>query len=57
MDLIGVHEVIYKSESAILRAARLVPGLKAEIVPDANHSAQVTAPDLVNARILEFLSS
>jgi len=53
--LIGDHEVIYKPEKAIRRATRLVPGLKAEIVPNANHNAQVTAPELVNQAILEFL--
>jgi pimeloyl-ACP methyl ester carboxylesterase len=54
--LIGDHEVIYKPEKAIRRATRLVAGLKAEIIPNANHSAQYTAPDLINARILEFLA-
>jgi pimeloyl-ACP methyl ester carboxylesterase len=54
--LIGDHEVIYKPARAIRRATRLVSGLKAEIVPDANHSAQYAAPDFVNARILEFLA-
>jgi pimeloyl-ACP methyl ester carboxylesterase len=54
--LIGDHEVIYKPEKAIRRATRLVAGLKAEIIPNANHSAQYTASDLVNARIREFLA-
>jgi pimeloyl-ACP methyl ester carboxylesterase len=54
--LIGDREVIYKSEKAIQRATRLVSSLKAEIVPGANHSAQYTASDFVNARILEFLA-
>jgi pimeloyl-ACP methyl ester carboxylesterase len=54
--LIGDHEVIYEPEKAIRRATRLVSGLRAEIVPSANHSAQYTAPDFVNARILEFLA-
>jgi len=54
--LIGEHEVIYKPEDAVRRATRLVPNLKAEILPNANHSAQVTAPELVNVRILDFLA-
>jgi pimeloyl-ACP methyl ester carboxylesterase len=54
--LIGDHEVIYKPEDAIRRATRLVPGLKAEIVPNANHVAEYTAPDFVNNAILTFLS-
>jgi pimeloyl-ACP methyl ester carboxylesterase len=53
--LIGDHEVIYKPASAIRRATRLVLGLKAEMIPNANHSAQYTAPDFVNTKILEFL--
>jgi pimeloyl-ACP methyl ester carboxylesterase len=52
--LIGDHEVIYKSGRVIRRATRLVPNLKAEIVPNANHIAEYTAADFVNAKILEF---
>jgi pimeloyl-ACP methyl ester carboxylesterase len=55
--LIGDHDVIYKPEAAIQQATRLVPGLKAEIVPQANHIAQYTAPDFVNSAILEFLAA
>jgi pimeloyl-ACP methyl ester carboxylesterase len=55
--LIGDHEVIYKPEVAIRRATRLVPSLKAEIVPNANHIAEYTAPDFVNTKILEFLGN
>lgn len=55
--LIGDHEVIYKPEDAIRRATRLVPNLKAEIIPNANHNAQVTASEYVNTRILDFLAS
>lgn len=53
--LIGDHEVIYNPRRVIRRATRLVPGLKAGIIPNANHNAQVTAPDLVNRKILDFL--
>jgi pimeloyl-ACP methyl ester carboxylesterase len=55
--LIGDHEVIYKPQVAVRRAARLIPNLKAVIVPNANHSAQYTASEFVNARMLEFLSA
>jgi pimeloyl-ACP methyl ester carboxylesterase len=55
--LIGDHEVIYKPEEVIHRATRLVANLKAEMVPNANHSAQYTAPDFVNAKMLEFLKA
>jgi pimeloyl-ACP methyl ester carboxylesterase len=53
--LIGDHEVIYKPDQVIRRATRLIPSLKAEIVPNANHVAQYTAPEFVNHEILEFL--
>lgn len=54
--LIGDHEVIYSPERVIQRATHLVAGLKAEIIPNANHNAQVTAPDIVNRKIMEFLA-
>jgi pimeloyl-ACP methyl ester carboxylesterase len=54
--LIGDHEVIYKPERAIKRATRLVFGLKAEIVPNANHIAEYTAADFVNKQILDFFA-
>lgn len=54
--LIGDHEVIYKPERAIKRAIRLIYGLKAEIIPNANHIAEYTAADLVNEKILNFLA-
>ncbi len=55
--LIGDHEVIYNPQRAIRRATSRVAGLKAEIVPNANHNAQVTAPDVVNKKILDFLAN
>jgi pimeloyl-ACP methyl ester carboxylesterase len=53
--LIGDHEVIYNADRVIQRATRQVPNLIAEIVPNANHCAQYTAPEFVNRKILEFL--
>jgi len=55
--LIGDHEVIYKPEKATRRAVNLVPKLRAEIIPNANHCAQYTAPEVVNKKILEFLNN
>jgi pimeloyl-ACP methyl ester carboxylesterase len=52
--LIGDHEVIYKPKKVIERATRLIADLKAEIVPNANHNAQLTAADAVNKKILDF---
>jgi pimeloyl-ACP methyl ester carboxylesterase len=54
--LIGDHEVVYEPEDVIPRATRLVPGLKAEVVPNANHNAEYTAAEVVNQKILDFLA-
>jgi pimeloyl-ACP methyl ester carboxylesterase len=55
--LIGDHEVIYSPERVIRRATRLVDGLKAEIVPNANHCPHYTASPWINQKVLEFLSN
>ena len=55
--LIGDHEVVYDPDQVIRRATRLVPNLRAEIVPNANHNAEYTAPDFVNEKILDFLTN
>jgi pimeloyl-ACP methyl ester carboxylesterase len=55
--LIGDHEVIYSSTRVIERARRLVRNLSAEIVPNANHNAEYTAAEDVNAKVASFLSS
>jgi pimeloyl-ACP methyl ester carboxylesterase len=53
--MIGDHEVIYKPAQVIQRATHLIQNLKAEIVPNANHCAQYTAPEFVNQEIMAFL--
>jgi pimeloyl-ACP methyl ester carboxylesterase len=55
--LIGDHEVIYKPEDAIRRATSLVPNIKAEVIPNANHIAEYTNAALVNEMMLEFFNS
>jgi pimeloyl-ACP methyl ester carboxylesterase len=52
--LIGDHEVIYDPKKVIRRATRLMADVKAEIVPNANHNAQITAADTINKEILDF---
>jgi pimeloyl-ACP methyl ester carboxylesterase len=52
--LIGDHEVIYKPQTPIQRALRLVPGLQAEIVPSAHHIAAMANPIWVNPRLVRF---
>jgi pimeloyl-ACP methyl ester carboxylesterase len=53
--LIGDHEVIYEPEWVIQKASRTVEGLKARVVPDANHNAEYTAAKAVNTEIESFL--
>jgi pimeloyl-ACP methyl ester carboxylesterase len=55
--LIGDREVIYKPEQAIQRATRLVSGLKAEIVPNANHIAEYTAAEAVSQKVMGFFAN
>jgi len=54
--LIGSEEKIYNPQKAINRARRWMPDLSAEIVPDAGHLLIMDRPDIINARILKFLS-
>ena len=49
--LVGDHEVIYNSRKVIEKASSTVPGLRAEIVPNANHNAEYTAAEAVNEKI------
>jgi pimeloyl-ACP methyl ester carboxylesterase len=53
--LIGDREVIYPAAVVMRRARQLMPGLEAEIVPNANHNAEYTSPEWVNKRVLDFL--
>jgi pimeloyl-ACP methyl ester carboxylesterase len=55
--LIGAGEKIYNSNKAIERAQRLMPNLKSEIIPNVGHTLNMEQPEIINARILEFLSS
>jgi pimeloyl-ACP methyl ester carboxylesterase len=54
--LIGDKEVIYNPTKVIEIAVRKVQGLRAEIIPNANHNAEYTAPETINAKIIEFLT-
>ena len=50
----GDHDVIRPAHTKAL--AHAIPGAQLWIVPNASHSAMQEKPDLVNARVLEFLS-
>jgi pimeloyl-ACP methyl ester carboxylesterase len=55
--LIGAGEKIYNPKKAIERAERLIPNLTAEIIPSVGHTLNMEQPEIINSRILEFLSS
>lgn len=54
--LIGAGEKIYNPKKAIERAQRWMPGLTTEIIPDSGHLLVMDQPEIINARILKFLS-
>jgi pimeloyl-ACP methyl ester carboxylesterase len=55
--LLGDHEIMYEPRKALDLAAGLIPGLQAELIPDAGHILNSDQPKLVNARILEFFQA
>ena len=55
--LIGAGDKIYNPQKAIERAQTWMPHLRAEIIPNAGHLLIMDQPEIINARILEFLSS
>jgi pimeloyl-ACP methyl ester carboxylesterase len=55
--LIGGGEKIYNPKKAIDRAQRWMPDLTAEIIPNVGHTLNMEQPEIINARILDFLSS
>lgn len=55
--LIGAGEKIYNPKKALERAARLIPNLTAEIIPNVGHTLNMEQPEIINSRILDFLSS
>lgn len=53
--LIGCEEALYDPQAAVDRATRLMPDIRAELIPDANHLLPMEQPAAVDARILAFL--
>jgi pimeloyl-ACP methyl ester carboxylesterase len=53
--VLGEEEIIYDPRAALARARRLIPDLKATLVPDASHLLTMQWPAVVNGRVLEFL--
>jgi pimeloyl-ACP methyl ester carboxylesterase len=55
--LLGDHEVVYDHRAALKRATRLIPSVKAAVIPGAGHALSFDAPELVGGHILEFLQA
>ena len=53
--MIGDHEIMYEPRKALDSATRLIPGLQAELIPNANHMLNRDQAEIINARILQFL--
>jgi pimeloyl-ACP methyl ester carboxylesterase len=53
--LIGEHEIIYEPQAALKRAASLIPNIQTHLIPGAGHALTLDQPELVNAKLLEFL--
>lgn len=54
--LMGDNEVIYDSAKALDRASQLIPNLEGGLVLDSRHAMSFNRPQIVNPRIIEFLS-
>jgi pimeloyl-ACP methyl ester carboxylesterase len=55
--LIAEHEILYEPQATLESAMVRVPGLEGEIVKGAHHFAAMSQPDVVNARIVDFLQA
>lgn len=53
--LLGSEEAIYDAERAAERARRLIPGVRAEVLPGLGHLLGLQRPDEIDALVLEHL--
>lgn len=54
--LIGREEALYDPKAALERARRLIPNLKGEMVPWANHDMTISQHEIVDRRVVDFLT-
>jgi pimeloyl-ACP methyl ester carboxylesterase len=54
--LFGAQEVIYDPARALERARQLVPDLTGELVPNSSHNMCLTQKEIVDARLMEFMT-
>ena len=53
--LVGENEKIYSTRKAIKRLHKVAPQIKIEVIPGAGHDVSLVQPEVVNAKVLEFL--
>ena len=53
--LVGENEKIYSAQKAIERLEKVAPQIETAVIPEAGHDLTIVQPDIVNAKILEFL--
>jgi pimeloyl-ACP methyl ester carboxylesterase len=54
--LVAGQETLYDPHRALERARRLLPNLESEVVPEVGHFVSAARPDLVDPRVVAFLS-
>jgi len=54
--IVGENEKIYSAQKATERLNRVAPRIRIEVVPNAGHDLTVVQAELVNRKVLEFLS-
>jgi pimeloyl-ACP methyl ester carboxylesterase len=55
--LVGENEKIYSPQAAVKRLQRVAPQIKVEMIPNAGHDLTVAQADMINKKVLEFLSA
>jgi pimeloyl-ACP methyl ester carboxylesterase len=54
--LVGDREVVFDQKKLLGLARQCIPGVRAEVVPGANHMAAFSQPDAVNRLLMGFLA-
>ncbi|MBT8350490.1 MAG: alpha/beta hydrolase [Deltaproteobacteria bacterium] len=54
--LVGENEKLYSARKAVQRLQRVAPHFKVEIIPNAGHDLTIVQAQMVNTKILKFLS-
>ncbi len=54
--LVGEHEVIYSAQAAVRRLNTLAPNTVTEIIPNAGHDLTIVQAEMINRKVIEFLS-